>query len=160
VTSSRTAAELKVQVRRTIAAPRERVFAAWTEAEALRRWMGRASADHNTEYLELDVRPGGRYRMKTISISPSGDIFWGTGEYREVRPPEKLVFTWEWTKTPARQGEANVCGPTIVTVEFFARGEATEVVLTHEGFTATALRDRHELGWKGCFETLERFLLA
>lgn len=158
MTTSPTTGELKVQVKRTLRVPRERVFAAWTEAESLKRWMGRASADHKTEYLELDVRPGGRYRMKTIS--PSGDIFWGTGEYREIRPPEKLVFTWAWTKTPARQGEANECGPTIVTVEFFAQGESTEVVLTHEGFLATALRDRHEPGWKGCFETLERFLQA
>ncbi|HXO45070.1 MAG TPA: SRPBCC domain-containing protein [Candidatus Cybelea sp.] len=158
MTSSRTAPELKVQVKRTFLAPRERVFGAWTEPESLKRWMCRASAEHKAEYLELDVRPGGRYRLK--STSPSGDFFWLTGEYREIRPPEKLVFTWEWTKTPVRPGEVNECGPTIVTVEFFARGDSTEVVLTHEGFTTSALGDRHELGWKGCFETLGRVLQA
>src|ERR1700683_2389669 len=118
--------------------------------------MDRASADHKTEYLEPDVRPGGRYGMKTNFRRH----LLGHSRVSGDSPSRKAGRTWAWTKTPSRPGEANESGPTIVTVEFFSRGGSTEVVLTHEGFTSSALRDRHELGWKGCFETLERFLQA
>jgi len=80
------------------------------------------------------------------------------GVYQEIRPPEKLVFTWQWMKTPARGGEPSETGDTLVTVEFFARGEGTEVVLTQEGFATAEVRDRHHSGWNGCFDTLDRVL--
>lgn len=147
---------LRLQVRRTFASPRDTVFAAWTEPAQLSRWMGRTSPESQAEYLEIDVRTGGRYRMK--NTSPTGDIYLLQGVYREILPPEKLVFTWQWTKTPRREGDASELGETLVTVEFFARGKSTEVVLTHEGFASPEMRDRHTHGWNGCFTTLESVL--
>ena len=150
---------IRLQVRRTFAAPRERVFAAWTEPQQLGQWLGKSSPASKAEYLELEVRTDGRYRMK--NTSPNGDIYMLQGIYREVRPPEKLVFTWQWTKTPRSEGktpELEELGETLVTVEFFARGNSTEVVLTHEGFPTPEIRDRHTSGWNGCFNTLEGVL--
>ena len=146
----------RLEVRRTFGAPREKVFAAWTEPKQLAQWMCKTSPASNTEYLELDVRVGGRFRMK--NTSPNGDVYMLEGLYREIRSPEKLVFTWQWTKTPAEQRELEETGETLVTVEFVARGNSTEVVLTHEGFATPEIRDRHTHGWNGCFTTLEGVL--
>lgn len=144
-----------LEVRRKFAASRDRVFAAWTELEHLGKWMCKVSPAHKAEYLELDMRPGGRYRMK--NISPAGDVYLLHGEYREIRPPEKLSFTWQWEKTPAA-GPLTELGETLVTVEFFDRGKETEVVLTHTGFTNAEIRERHSHGWNGCFDTLAGIL--
>ena len=70
-------------------APRERVFAAWTEPERLKRWWG-PGAFRTTE-AEVDLRPGGRY---ALTLEPGAMHL--AGEFREVVPPERLVYTWRW----------------------------------------------------------------
>jgi uncharacterized protein YndB with AHSA1/START domain len=57
------------------------------------------------------------------------------------------VYTWRWAH--AREEE------TLVTVEFDARGDGTEVVLTHSGFTTNESSAGHEAGWAGCLAKLE-----
>ena len=47
---------------------------------------------------------------------------------------------------------------TVVTVEFFAKGDSTDVVLTHTLFASNAVRHEHEVGWNGCFDILEKTL--
>jgi uncharacterized protein YndB with AHSA1/START domain len=78
---------------------------------------------------------------------PDGEVFYLTGVYREVRPPERLVYTWRWEAEPE-------LGETLVTVEFLDRGASTEVVLTHERFPSDAVRDQHGTGWSSCLECL------
>ena len=73
------------------------------------------------------------------------------GTYREIDAPNRIVYTWDWKEEDNRVGE------TLVTVEFEARGDATEVVLLHSGFAAVEAKEHHEQGWGGCmalFETL------
>jgi uncharacterized protein YndB with AHSA1/START domain len=146
-----------VQVRRIFPAPRDRVFAAWTQREHLAKWMCRVTPQHRAEYLEHDLRPGGRYRIQ--NAAPNGDHLLIFGEYREIRPPEKISFTWQCERTAAAGGNpVNETGETLVTVEFLERGNETEVVLTHTGFFNAELRDRHQRGWNGCFDTLASVL--
>src|SRR5215831_14073593 len=77
-------------------------------------------------------------------------IYTHTGVYREIRPPEKLVFTWISEATQQQE--------TVVTVELFARGEQTELVLTHERFpNAESARD-HDQGWQSVLSRLEQVL--
>jgi uncharacterized protein YndB with AHSA1/START domain len=147
---------LSLQVRRIFNAPRDRIFAAWTEREQLVKWMCRPTPGHKAEYLELDLRPGGRYRIK--NITPNGDTLYIYGEYREIRPPEKLSFTWDCERPSADGKSRETIGETLVSVEFFERGKETEVILTHTGFTNAEIRQRHENGWKGCFDALETAL--
>ena len=79
--------------------------------------------------------------------------------YREVRPPEKLVFTGSWTKDSENGPNLHPESPeTVVTVEFFAKGESTEVVLTHALFASNAVQHEHEVGWNGCFDLLGKKL--
>ena len=70
------------------------------------------------------------------------------GEYLEIKPPEKLVFTWN---SPAVQN-------TRVTVELKDLGDSTEIWLTHELLPTEEARKSHEGGWNGCMVKLERLL--
>ena len=151
-------ADLTLQIRRTFAAPREKVFAAWTRREQLEKWMCRDVPAHTVIHHEADARPGGHYLME-VRDSGNGGTYWGQGVYREVTPPEKLVFTWAWTQDKPDGTSLHPHDPeTLVTVEFFARGDRTEVVLTHTLFGSTAVRDSTDQGWNGCFDMLEKAL--
>jgi len=88
-----------------------------------------------------------------------GEVYWGQGVYREVKPPEKIVFTWSWTKDKPGGAQLHPDSPeTQVTVEFFARGNSTEVVLTHATFGSAKDRDEHNQGWNGCLDLLAKVL--
>jgi uncharacterized protein YndB with AHSA1/START domain len=150
--------ELTLQVRRTFSAPREKVFAAWTQREQLEKWMCRDVPSHTVIHHQHDARTGGRYLME-VRDSGNGETYWGQGVYREVRPPEKLVFTWAWTQDKPEGTSLHPHEPeTLVTVEFFARGNSTEVVLTHTLFRSAPVRDMTDQGWNGCFDMLEKVL--
>lgn len=145
------------QIRRVLASPREKVYAAWTQKELLEQWMCRDVPTQRAEYVELDVRPGGRYVIE-IKL-PAGEMYRGEGSFREVKPPEKLVFTWFWKKLPEKKGEAPVTErESLVTIEIFDRGSSTELVLTHELIPSVPERDETERGWKGCFDVLAAVL--
>ena len=133
---------LSLQVRRLIPAPRERVFRAWTEREALQQWF-RPFGMEVTVAL-LDARVGGSFRFE--SKAADGRRTLTTGTYREVRFPERLVFTWV---SNVRENQE-----TLVTVEFLEKGASTEVVLTHERFASAASMARHQQGWASLLEQL------
>lgn len=137
-----------LHLRRTFAAPRERVFRAWTSPEELKKWWG--PHGYTTPTAEVDLRVGGKYRLGMKKL-PEGEVFYLAGTYREVRPPEKLVYSWRWEAEP-EQGE------TLVTVEFLDRGGSTEVALTHERFPSEKMRDDHNRGWIGCLDRLGQAL--
>ncbi|MGQ0573343.1 MAG: SRPBCC family protein [Pseudonocardia sp.] len=142
------ATELHVQ--RRFAAPPERVFAAWTEPEVLRRWWA-AGPDWSCTSVETDVRVGGRYRL-AMTGPGTGEHVVG-GEYLEVQPPHRLVYTWAWEGADAAGG-----GPptTLVAVEFRPEaGGGTTVVVTHTGFPGPAERDQHATGWAACLANLD-----
>jgi uncharacterized protein YndB with AHSA1/START domain len=146
-----------VQVRRILSAPRARVFRAWTELEALNHWMCRDVESHQVRHSKVDVRPGGRYEIEVKT--PEGVTYIGGGIYREVKPPEKLSFTWLW-KTSSEKPDASIQEEdSLVTVEFFERGaNSTEVVLTHEMLTTEESQKSHKKGWEGCFDKLAEYL--
>ena len=108
--------------------------------------------DGEISACRLDLREGGAYRLEgTVGDKPWA--IWGT--YLEVRPPEKLVYTWQWDNDPTL-GEPQ--GDTVVTVEFRDRGPETELVVTHERFATAKARDEHGEGWKGCLDRLARLV--
>ena len=146
--------EMPLQLRRVFQAPRERVWAAWTQREQLEEWMCKDVPTHNPKYVELDVRPGGRYVME-IPL-PDGKYV-GQGTFREVQPPEKLVFTWSWKRVPEKPGE-HLGGESLVTVELFDCGASTEMLLTHTDFESAEIREDTRTGWLGCFEVLASLL--
>jgi len=139
----------RLRVTHRFSASRQRVFRAWTEPELLMRWFG--ETEHNFDVCEIDLRPGGSYKL---AGRMGGNLRWSIwGKYLEVKPGEKLVFTWEWEHDP---GPWETAGKTLVTVEFREVGKETELTLTHERFATVKARDEHGMGWKGCFDRLEK----
>ena len=139
-----------LRLRRSFAASPERVFRAWTRPEEMKQW--KAPGDMTTPIAEVDLRPGGSYRIHMQA--PDGALHRLVGVYRLVEPPKKLVYTWRWEDDPNQPPE------TLVTVEFLDRGTSTELVLTHELFPNEAAKSLHETGWTGCFEKLARLVAA
>ena len=136
-----------LRLRRTFKATRDRVFRAWTTPEEVTRWKGPGPLE--TLVADIDLRVGGRYRVHLRT--PDGVENRLVGEYREVDPPKRLVYTWFWENDPAM-------GETLVTVEFVDRGKTTEVILTHDLFPSKEICRLHEAGWTGSFEKLAAIL--
>jgi uncharacterized protein YndB with AHSA1/START domain len=134
-------------LRRRLAAPPERVFAAWVQPEALKRWFGPSDAMAIVT-ADVDLRVGGRWRI--VMAEAGGELHRVGGVYREILPPRRLVFTWAWESTPERVSE--------VRVELRPDSDGTELLLTHVNFADEAARDRHEGGWKGTLDRLARQL--
>ena len=130
-----------LEVRRTFRAPRQRVFDAWTKAEELKRWHSAGTT--TVDATEVDLRVGGKWRVDMRS--PEGRTYYVSGSYREIDPPNRLVYTWKWDTDLIY---------TVVTVEFHDLGNATEVVLRHDGLVTPNSRADHERGWLAGFAKL------
>jgi uncharacterized protein YndB with AHSA1/START domain len=133
-------------VRRTIRASAETIFDAWTRPEQLRVWWGPSPVTCSA--AEIDLRVGGRYRI--ANAVPDGPTVMIEGEFREIKRPHKLVYTW-------RMG-LDAPESSLVTVRFEEHEEATEVVIVHEQVPSEAVRDSHEEGWNGCLDGLAAFV--
>jgi uncharacterized protein YndB with AHSA1/START domain len=132
-----------LEVRRRFAASRDRVFAAWTSAEALKRWHAPENAV--VQDAGVDFRVGGRYHVQMLGND--GGLHLVGGQYREIDPPKRIVLTWRWETS--KEGRES-----IVTVDFIDHGTETEIVLTHEGLVSEQDHQGHRHGWIGCFEKL------
>ena len=120
----------------------KKVWQAWTDPQALKRWWGPGGAD-GVSVAELDVRVGGRFRF--VLRDPEGEYHDIRGVYLEVVPNRKLVFTFAWEE----DGERNL--DTLVTVTFADEGK-TRMTFRHEPFETVQERDGH--GWNSTFDRL------
>jgi uncharacterized protein YndB with AHSA1/START domain/predicted enzyme related to lactoylglutathione lyase len=137
-------------IRRSLQAPRERVFAAWTQPETLRRWF--APGEMRIADLAFDAREGGAYRI--AMVTPEGEPFVVRGAIRELRAPERLSMSWQWEDDDgALEGNE-----TLLTLDFYDRDGDTELVLTHENLTDAQSRERHEGGWNAILDKLPGLL--
>ena len=142
-----------LHLQRTLHAPPERIFAAWTDPVLLMRWWA-AEPEWSTADAATDVRVGGRYRLSMRDAA--GAVRTVAGEYLEVDPPHRLVYTWAWeSEDHAVAGEV-----TVVTVTFVAEGAATRVVIEQRGFAGDQDLQDHDHGWRGCLDNLERRVIG
>ena len=125
--------------------PRDVVFAAWTEPERLKQWWGPGL--YKAVSVEVDLRPGGRYELL---LEPGSMRL--VGEFREVTPPRRLVYTWRWVQGVPDTRES------LVTVEFREHGTRTEVVLVHDNFVGPGPVDMYDEGWRSGLDKLRAFL--
>lgn len=129
-------------IKRTLSAPPETVFAAWTQPEIMSQWF--APGDLLIPVAEADLRIGGAYRI--VMRNERGETYSPSGEYLEINPPEKLVFTWKWADSEL---------VTTVTLLLRATGDGnTDLTLVHEGFPDAEVAQEHNQGWDGCLSRL------
>lgn len=141
--ATRVAPTPTLEVRRTIRAPRQRVFDAWTKAEEIRKFH--APGPLHVSLAEIDLRVGGKYRI--VMVEPDGKVHGVSGVYREVDPPRKVVYTW------SHDGD-HIVKDSLITLEFLERGDSTEVVLTH-AIADDKERASHTQGWTSILDKLQ-----
>ena len=144
--ATQTAVKPSLTIKRRLNAPPAKVFAAWTDPDKVKGWMG--PGEVKATHVESDPRTGGRYRW--VMRAPSGEEHDVSGVYREVIANEKLVFTWAWKSTPERES--------LVTVLLKPDGDGTLLTLTHEQLFDEATRDSHRNGWNGALDKMDKFV--
>jgi uncharacterized protein YndB with AHSA1/START domain len=124
-----TAATRSVEREVRIEASPETIFPFFTEPDLMVRWMGTSA--------ELDARPGGAHRVEVTEERVA------TGEYLEVSPPDRVVFTWGWETeaSPVRPGTSTV------TVTLTPDGNHTIVKLVHSDLPSDGAAVAHGDGW-------------
>lgn len=133
---------------RTFDAPRDLVFQSWIEPEGLTEWF--ATNEFVVTSCIADVQVGGKWRIEFRSTL--GRTYSEYGEYREISPPERLVFT-------LTQEEAGGRGPeTLITVMLEEKDGKTQMTFHQTGFDSTKRRDANVEGWAECFEKLTAYL--
>ncbi len=132
-------------MKRVLPAPRARVFRAFTEPDELAKWWG--PKGFTAPSVELDLRLGGNYRI--AMQPPDGDLFYLSGEFREVDPPAQLAYTFRWEDPDPDDQE------TVVTLAFGDLGESTELVVTQRAFATEGRRALHDQGWTDSLDRLQ-----
>ena len=113
-----TPTEREIHIERVFDAPRERVFAAYTDPATIGEWWGPRGTTAVVD--EMDVRAGGRWRFVVRDADGGETAFRGT--YREVTPPERIVQTFEWEGMPGHVS--------VETATFEDLGDRTKVTTT------------------------------
>jgi uncharacterized protein YndB with AHSA1/START domain len=123
-----TPTDREIRVEREFEAPRDLVFATYTDPDLIPEWYG--PRDTTAVVEQMDVRTGGAWRFRVRSADGSETAFYGS--YREVTPPERLVQTFEWSGMPGHVS--------VETATFEDLGDRTRVTTTST-FHTTEERD-------------------
>jgi uncharacterized protein YndB with AHSA1/START domain len=86
-----TPSDREIRLTRLFDAPRALVFEAMSKPEHIKRWWGRLGEGYSVPVCEVDLRPGGAWRF--VNRTPKGETAAFYGVYREIVPPERVVFT-------------------------------------------------------------------
>ena len=127
-----------------LVAPRERVFNMLTEPAELAKWWGPRGFTIPEIELNLSVGNGYRFAMQP----PDGDLFHLSGEFLEIVPPSRLVYTFRWEEPDPDDRE------TVVRLSLDAVGETTQISLSQGRFATQARLALHRSGWTDGFEKL------
>jgi uncharacterized protein YndB with AHSA1/START domain len=136
-------------ITRVFDAPRELVFEAWSDPEHLKHWWG--PHGFSLPFLEMDQRVGGKWRA--CMRGPDGTNHWQHGETKEMVFPERLVFTTVWESDPSGH-------EMVVSLDFVAKGNKTEMTLRQRIFRAVEERDGHRDGWSQSLDRLASYVAA
>jgi uncharacterized protein YndB with AHSA1/START domain len=86
-----TPSDREIRMTRLFDAPRALVFEAMTKPEHIKHWWGNLGEGYTVPVCEVDLRPGGKWRF--VNRTPTGESAAFYGEYREIAPPDRVVFT-------------------------------------------------------------------
>jgi len=152
-----------VIIERTLDAPAATVWKMWTEAEHFRAWYGPTGATIPT--ADMDVRVGGQRLVSMCMQTPNGEMtMWFTGEYVEVSPTTRLVYTESMADETGRVLSAAESGlppdhpaTTEIVVDLEDLGDRTRMVVTHRGVPADS---GGAMGWQMALDKLTAYLDA
>jgi len=130
--------------------PRD-VFQAWTQQDALRKWMG--PGEITAPDSKMDASVGGSLTIPMVHAD--GAVMTARGKILELIPDAKLRFTWAWDSEDGSPGQVME-----ITLDFIATQKGTLLKLHQTNFIDEEAREHHGIGWDGCFEKLNGFLAA
>jgi uncharacterized protein YndB with AHSA1/START domain len=136
-----------VEVRRVLAAPPEKVFAAFADRALIAQWL-RPSPDVKLTVLAFDFRCGGAYRFAYDASHDQRMVVGGI--FSAIEAPSRIVFSWLIEPPDEHSGIASE-----VTVQLVAHGSSTELTIRHAKFGRADADRRHEQGWHGALDLLE-----
>jgi uncharacterized protein YndB with AHSA1/START domain len=139
----------RVHLEKIIAAPPERVFSAFVDAEQLRQWWG--PAGFTVPRVQFDPIEGTDYRI--VMQPPDGDAFHIRGTFRAVEAPRRLIFTFIYEEPDPDDQE------TLVALTFEPADLGTRVTLDQGSFKTMARSELHRDGWTETLERLKRSLV-
>ena len=148
--TSEAAGKTSLEIKRFINAPRARVYAAWTDPAQLKQWFGPQGVQ--TREIVAEARVAGKFRWDLITTDGKEKTI--AGDYREIVPGKKIVFTWRHENDKAWNNKTS-----IVTVELSDHNGGTELRLTHVQLPSEESRDDHNQGWNSVLDRLEKFVL-
>ncbi len=143
-------------ITRLFDAPRDLVWKAWTDPEHLKHWWGPKA--FTAPVVKIDFRVGGKYLY--CMRSPDGKDYWGTGIYREIVVPERIVATDSFADAQgnvvpaAHYGMSGMPLEMLITVTFEEAGGKTKLTLRHAGIPGGPDRDGASQGWSESFDKL------
>jgi uncharacterized protein YndB with AHSA1/START domain len=114
-----TPSEQEIRMTRLFNAPRELVFEAMSKPEHVKQWWGRLGEGYSVPVCEIDLRVGGKWRF--VNRHPQGEVCF-YGEYREISPPGRIVFTEIFEQYPDTVS--------VVTTELTQEGKKTRLTAT------------------------------
>jgi uncharacterized protein YndB with AHSA1/START domain len=140
---------LVLRLTRILPAPRPAVYRALSDPCELAKWWG--PQGFTAPSVDFDPRVGESYRI--AMQPPDGELFYLTGEFREVDPPARLVYTFRWEDPTPHDRE------TVVTLSLRERGEDdTELDLAQGAFATEERYALHQKGWSTSLEKLEELV--
>jgi uncharacterized protein YndB with AHSA1/START domain len=139
-------ADQQVLITRIFDAPREEVFAAWTDPEQVSQWFGPEHFDTPREKVRIDLRVGGRYELTMVQRDSGAEHAVGY-DIVELKEPELLVLRSD------PMPEIGMHEPTVTRVELHDHGSKTRMTLSDGPYPAG--RDHAEAGWNSAFDKLE-----
>lgn len=140
---------LELTMEREFAHPPEAVFEAWTDARALRQWMG--PGEITAPDSEIEPCIGGQLTIPMVHAD--GTVVTARGKISEFVPGCKLRFSWAWDQEDGSAGQLME-----ITLDFVPTENGTKLTLYQTNFIDEEARDKHEFGWNGCHDKLEKYL--
>lgn len=156
----------RFQISRVFAAPRQRVWEAWTDPAQLAEWFGPKGTSGSI--LAFDLRPGGEWRGRMEGAD--GSEMYSKFVFREIDAPSKLVWVHGFADAEGNRARAPFAPlfplEMLTTIHFADADGSTRVDLSWEPISATpeeeaffvSMMSSMEGGWTGTFERLDGFL--
>ncbi len=150
-----------LKITRVFNAPPERVWKRWTEPNEFMCWWG--PKDYYAPYAKFDIRVGGVYL--SCMRGPDGKDIWGTGTYKEIIEPNRIVMTDSFADEHGNIVPASYYGmgtdfPMVMEVEVTLEdiGGKTRMTLEHSGLPEGELIEQTKEGWNQSFDKLAECL--
>src|SRR4028118_1748112 len=142
---------IALQTSKDFMVPVQRLYEAWTTENDLKQWW--RPMDNTLTSMTNELKEGGKvqYAFETAEHNPAFEI---SGDYKEVRPNERLVYTWNWLIP----NEAVEDSKFLLTIKFIPVGDKSKLEVTQENFASEEAVKPHLDGWEKALNGLQQYL--